>query len=110
MWNARQPLVRWATRGALVDLAIFVLSFIFLGGAHGPIGPLVVLAANYPVYYLVHLFFETAPTSELLQLLLMIVIVTVNGAVYGIVVGFAMQAADRRRMRRERDASSPSGR
>lgn len=76
----------------MIDVVALCASFVvFGGGAHGPIGPMVVMGANYPVFYLLHLPFDYIP-GGISQELFAFAVVVGNGALYGLVVGFVITA------------------
>jgi hypothetical protein len=77
--------------GALADLAAFLASFAFFGGAHGPAGPMYVLGVlNAPVREVVDQLVPMERSSDAIDIALAFVVVLVNGAIYGLVVGAAV--------------------
>jgi hypothetical protein len=77
--------VVWA---ALADVAVFVASFAFFGGAHGPAGPMYVLGVlNAPIRELADRLVPMERSSDTIDLALAFVVVIVNGALYGLLVG-----------------------
>jgi hypothetical protein len=74
--------------GALADLAVFVASFAFFGGAHGPAGPMYILGVlNAPIRELADRLVPMERSSDTIDLALAFVVVIVNGALYGLLVG-----------------------
>jgi hypothetical protein len=71
--------------GALIDLTVFCASFVFFGGTHGPIGPMIVLhVINAPVASFVSWLVPFEKSSNALDLVLMFAVVVMNGALYGL--------------------------
>ena len=86
--------------GALVDLGMFCLSFVFFGGPHGPEGPFFVInVLNAPV---APVLLEALPleTSALKGMVVAFGVVALNGALYGLLVGLAVVGWRRIRERR----------
>lgn len=74
--------------GALVDLGVFLASFVFFGGAHGPQGPMFVLGVlNAPVRELADRMWPAETSTDAIDAVMMFEVVLVNGAVYGFLVG-----------------------
>jgi hypothetical protein len=71
--------------GAAIDLVAFILSFLFFGGAHGPSGPMFMLwVVNRPMSELRLRLIDT--TSNSTDLILAIVALAINGAIYGALI------------------------
>jgi len=87
--------------GAVADLDVFLISFLFLGGAHGPIGPMVVLHyINAPMSKLLRRLVPIERSTNSLDLVLAFSAVILNGALYGLVVALGVaswRALSRRR-------------
>ena len=78
----------YACSGALVDLVVFFGSFVFFGGAHGPIGPMIVLAGlNAPVREVTVRIWPMERSSPTFDIVLALAVIVVNGALYGVLVG-----------------------
>jgi len=89
----RSSLAKCAAWGALTDLAILLISFLFLGGPHGPAGPMFVVGVlNAPVNDQVNRLIPMEQIDPFADLLLMPLVIVVNGALYGLIVGFAVLA------------------
>src|SRR5262245_54984085 len=74
--------------GALVDLVVFIGSFVFFGGAHGPAGPMFVLGVlNAPVRELVVRLWPPEARTNSDDVMLAFLVVLLNGALYGLLVG-----------------------
>jgi len=102
-------LLRIASFGILIDLGVFCASLLFFGGPHGPAGPFFVFEVlNAPVASAV---LSTLPesTSTLVDMLVALGVVALNGALYGLIVGFLVLALRRVRGRvKAGDAASPA--
>jgi uncharacterized protein YqgC (DUF456 family) len=84
----RRSFLVYAGWGAVIDLIVFVGSFVFSGGAHGPAGPTIVLGVlNAPVRELVVRNWPPEARTNTTTLVLAFLVVLVNGAVYGLVFG-----------------------
>jgi hypothetical protein len=87
--------------GALIDLGLFIFSFVFFGGSHGPIGPMIVLhVINAPMSRLGQWLVPMERSSDTLDLALAFSSVTLNGALYGL--GVAIFVAGWRALLRRR--------
>ncbi len=107
--SAVRTLTVW---GALADLVVFLLSFGFSGGAHGPAGPMFVLSViNRPLAEAANWLIPMERSSNALDLVMMFLVVILSGGLYGFVVGSAVSAWKilRSRMRRKQETSNPGG-
>jgi hypothetical protein len=87
--------------GALIDVIFFCASFMFSGGAHGPVGPWFVLwVINAPIAELGSRLFPFEDRWLALDPLLAFAEVAINGALYGLVA--ALVVALWRAIRRKR--------
>lgn len=87
-------LSKWAARGSLVDLGLLIASFILFAGSHGPAGPMFVInVLNRPGQAVAEaLFPDLWRASELVGFTVMLGVVLVNGAAYGLAVGLVVAA------------------
>jgi hypothetical protein len=96
-------LLRFTWWGALIDLGVFLVSFVFFGGGHGPIGPMLVLGIlNAPGREAADRLWPAERTTSAIDALLMFVVVVVNGALYGAIVGGIVEFRRFLTMRRRR--------
>jgi hypothetical protein len=87
--------------GALLDLAVFIASFAFFGGAHGPAGPMFVLGVlNGPLRELSDRLIPMERSTPSLDIALAFGVVLVSGALYGLIVGLVAVGWRRIRGRR----------
>jgi hypothetical protein len=94
---ASVSLVKYAVRGALIDLLILCVSFLFFFGPHGPIGPIFVLwVLNWPGTALAHRVVPAEWSSNVVDPILAFATVVLTGAVYGLVFGVVMMVRRRR--------------
>src|SRR5262245_29919160 len=83
----------FALWGGFLDLAIFVASFVFFQGAHGPKGPMFVLGVlNAPVRGLADRLWPAETSTNVIDAIMMFVVVLLNGAAYGFLVGVVVKA------------------
>ena len=81
--------------GAVIDLTVFLMSFIFFGGAHGPAGPMFVLGVlNWPGTRLYNVLVPMEKGSNAQDAVFMFVVVIASGAVYGLLAGLIVAARD----------------
>lgn len=83
-----RTLASYARWGALIDLLVFVGSFAFFGGAHGPSGPMFVLGVlNAPIREVAVRLWPPEARTNTTDLVLVFGVVLVNGALYGVLAG-----------------------
>ena len=84
----RRALTTYAGCGALIDFVVFVGSFAFFGGAHGPAGPMFVLGVlNAPIREFVVRQWPPETRTNTTDVVLAFLVVLVGGALYGLLVG-----------------------
>jgi hypothetical protein len=77
--------------GAIIDLIVFCISFIFFGGAHGPAGPMFVLwVINRPIAEDRSRLIPFETTSNTMDMVLALGVLAVNGALYGLVAAIVV--------------------
>ena len=87
------PFARYASRGALIDLVTFCISFLFPGGPHGPGGPVFVLwGLNWPGAALAYRIVPERSSSHLVDVFVAFVSVALTGAAYGLAIGAVIAA------------------
>lgn len=94
--------LRWyPLYGAVIDVLLFCVSFLFYGGAHAPAGPVFVLhILNSPVATIGRWALRDRTTSSY-DVFFVFAEIAANGALYGLVVAtvVALRGALRRRRR-----------
>jgi hypothetical protein len=100
-------LCAYAVWGAIIDLIIFGSSFGFFGGAHGPVGPMIVLTVfNAPVRAVAIRIWPMERSSPNFDIVLAFAVVVVNGAIYGLLAGPIISWWRRRRVSQHAQANA----